>query len=50
MQGFLTRYYPTLLLMILAFGFFTRVWRLDNPSGYMFDEVYHAVTAKLIVL
>lgn len=48
MQGFLTRYYPTLLLMILAFGFFTRVWRLDNPSGYMFDEVYHAVTAKLI--
>jgi len=43
------KYYPQLLLTILAFSFFTRVYRLHLPEKYMFDEVYHAVTAKLIV-
>lgn len=37
-----------LLLLILAFAFFTRVWRLHVPERYIFDEVYHAATAKLI--
>lgn len=43
------RYYPQFLLLIVAFTFFTRVYRLHIPEGYMFDEVYHAVTAKLIL-
>jgi dolichyl-phosphate-mannose-protein mannosyltransferase len=37
-----------LLLAILAFAFATRVYRLHLPEKYIFDEVYHAVTAKLI--
>ncbi len=45
---FLTRYYRPLLIVILAFAFFTRVIRLSVPDTYIFDEVYHAVTAKLI--
>ncbi len=43
-----SRYYSTLLIVILTFSFVTRMWNLTNPQGYMFDEVYHAVTAKLI--
>lgn len=35
---------------ILSFSFVTRVWRLAYPARYYFDEVYHAVTAKLIAL
>ncbi len=35
-----------LLIVILAFTFFSRVIRLDYPKGYVFDEVYHAFTAK----
>jgi dolichyl-phosphate-mannose-protein mannosyltransferase len=42
------KYKNLLLILILAFTFFTRTWRLDNPDKYVFDEVYHAVTAKLI--
>jgi len=48
MRNIVSKYYPQLLLVILAFSFFTRVYRLDIPEKYMFDEVYHAVTAKLI--
>lgn len=44
----LTKYYPQFLLLILAFTFFTRMYRLHIPEKYVFDEVYHAVTAKLI--
>ncbi|MCA9369081.1 MAG: phospholipid carrier-dependent glycosyltransferase [Pseudomonadales bacterium] len=40
--------YKTLLLVILFFAFFTRVYRLHVPERYIFDEVYHSVTAKLI--
>lgn len=43
-----SRYYSQFLLVILCFTFFTRMYRLDVPEGYVFDEVYHAVTAKLI--
>lgn len=42
------RYQALILLSILAFAFFTRVYRVHIPEGYYFDEVYHAVTAKLI--
>lgn len=37
-----------ILVCILAFAFFTRAYRVYLPTNYMFDEVYHAVTAKLI--
>ncbi len=30
------------------FAFVSRVWRIQYPERYMFDEVYHAVTAKLM--
>lgn len=48
MQSIITRYAPSLLLLILAFAFFSRMYLIHQPSGYVFDEVYHAVTAKLI--
>lgn len=44
----ITRHYRLLLIAILAFAFFTRIYRLHLPERYVFDEVYHAVTAKLI--
>lgn len=44
----LARYYSTFFIAILGVAFFTRVWGIHQPAGYMFDEVYHAVTAKLI--
>ena len=43
------KYYAQFLLLILAFTFFTRMYRLHIPETYVFDEVYHAVTAKLMV-
>jgi dolichyl-phosphate-mannose-protein mannosyltransferase len=47
-MSLLDRYYPSLVLLILAVAFFTRVWALHLPAEYYFDEVYHAVTAKLV--
>lgn len=38
-----------LLLLILIFSALIRLIRLDYPSGYVFDEVYHAFTAKQYV-
>lgn len=38
------------LISILFFSFVTRFWRLHLPDQYIFDEVYHAVTAKLIAV
>lgn len=35
-----------LLILILAFTAFLRLYRLDYPNTYVFDEVYHAFTAK----
>lgn len=40
------KYLP--LAVIVLFAFITRVWHLSYPNRYMFDEVYHVVTAKLI--
>ncbi|MBI5465640.1 phospholipid carrier-dependent glycosyltransferase [Candidatus Gottesmanbacteria bacterium] len=34
------------ILVLVAVAFFVRVVRLDIPSTYMFDEVYHAFTAQ----
>lgn len=36
------------LFLICVFAFFTRIYHLSQPKTYVFDEVYHAVTAKLI--
>lgn len=48
MKHTLQVYYRPILILILAFSFFTRIVRLDVPQRYIFDEVYHALTAKLI--
>lgn len=42
------RYFTPLLVLILAWAFITRLYHLDKPANYIFDEVYHSVTAKLI--
>lgn len=42
------RYATPFLLIILAFAFISRVYNLHLPDAYVFDEVYHGVTAKLI--
>jgi dolichyl-phosphate-mannose--protein O-mannosyl transferase len=34
------------LILILSFAVFTRFYRLALPTNYVFDEVYHAVTAR----
>lgn len=39
---------PLLLVGLLFFAFLTRVFRLHDPQRYIFDEVYHVVTVKLI--
>jgi dolichyl-phosphate-mannose-protein mannosyltransferase len=36
------------LIFIILFAFVTRIYRLHVPEKYIFDEVYHVVTAKLI--
>lgn len=38
-----------ILVGILAFAFFTRVFNLASPQEMYFDEVYHAYTAKIIL-
>lgn len=35
-----------ILIIILILSAFLRLFRLDFPNKYMFDEVYHAYTAK----
>lgn len=35
-----------ILILILVFTFLTRFFRIDYPTAYVFDEVYHAFTAK----
>ncbi len=39
-----------ILIIILLFTAFSRLLRLDFPNAYVFDEVYHAFTAKEYVL
>ena len=48
MQRFVERYYSPLLVLLIAIAFFSRLYRVHIPEKYMFDEVYHASTAKLI--
>lgn len=48
MKAALYHYRSVVLLAILCFTFFTRMFMLNHPEKYVFDEVYHAVTAKLI--
>lgn len=35
-----------ILILIILLASFARLYRLDYPSKYVFDEVYHAFTAK----
>jgi len=39
-----------LLIIILTLAALTRFYNLGNPSGYVFDEVYHSFTAKEFAL
>lgn len=48
MSRIVSRYWQVSLFVILGLAFVTRFYRLHLPESYMFDEVYHAVTAKLI--
>lgn len=48
MKKVFARYHYVLLVVILGFAFITRIYHLNLPERYIFDEVYHAVTAKLI--
>lgn len=43
-----SKYFRVFIICVACFAFFSRVWRLHIPERYIFDEVYHAVTAKLI--
>ncbi|MBI3103661.1 phospholipid carrier-dependent glycosyltransferase [Candidatus Daviesbacteria bacterium] len=36
----------TIFIVIIIFAAFFRLYRLDYPNKYIFDEVYHAYTAK----
>src|SRR3990172_1532899 len=38
------------IALILFLAIFTRFWRLGIPDTYHFDEVYHAFTAKEMLL
>lgn len=44
----LTQYAIPILIGILAFTFITRIIALHNPERFIFDEVYHGITAQLI--
>jgi dolichyl-phosphate-mannose--protein O-mannosyl transferase len=48
MKKFVTTWHHLILISIIAFAFFTRIIRLDVPERYIFDEVYHTVTARLM--
>lgn len=38
--------YRLLLIVLIVFSFLTRLYMLNYPTSYVFDEVYHAFTAK----
>ena len=50
MKKFWAKYHFLLLVGILAFAFFSRLYQLNVPENYIFDEVYHVPTAKLMAL
>lgn len=37
-----------IILLILVFSLFSRLFNLENPPGDYFDEIYHGFTAKTI--
>src|SRR5260221_7420806 len=39
-----------ILILILGFATFSRIFNIWYPTGYVFDEVYHAFTAKEYLL
>lgn len=41
-----TKKFKYLLVILLTVSFLIRIYQLDNPNAYVFDEVYHAFTAK----
>jgi len=47
-KKFLDSKYLILLGCICLFAFVSRLYRVGDIQGYVFDEVYHAITAKLI--
>jgi dolichyl-phosphate-mannose--protein O-mannosyl transferase len=47
-SSLLTQYAKPILIGILAFTFITRIIGLHNPEHFIFDEVYHGITAQLI--
>lgn len=48
MQKLIEKYYGLLLGVVLFFAMVTRLNNLAHPPTYIFDEVYHALTAKLM--
>ncbi len=42
------KYFVLTLACILLWATFTRFFQLSQPKNYIFDEVYHVITAKLI--
>jgi dolichyl-phosphate-mannose-protein mannosyltransferase len=48
MLKILEKYYLIFLGCILVFSLCARLYRLSEPKTYVFDEVYHAITSKLI--
>ncbi|NCN87787.1 MAG: phospholipid carrier-dependent glycosyltransferase [Candidatus Pacebacteria bacterium] len=48
MKKFFLKYHYLLLVLVISFTFFSRIIRLHVPERYVFDEVYHALTSKLI--
>jgi len=42
--------YKIILISIIFFAFLIRFWRLGEPNNFYFDEVYHAFTAKQMLL
>ncbi len=48
LDQWITEHSSLLLGIILLFSFIVRIWRVQIPPTYYFDEVYHAVTSKLV--
>lgn len=48
MKKFFEKYHYFILVLIIAFAFLSRAYKIHLPENYVFDEVYHALTAKLI--
>ncbi len=48
MKLLVEKHYRFFLSLVIIFAFITRIYQVGNIKAYVFDEVYHAVTAKLI--